>query len=164
VAEWLRSGLQSRLHRFDSGRRLLIRDPFHIRHYVGLAALCAALVIVPGCGGDDNGGDEDPAALRSQDAQAKSDARNLVSNVEACYAEQGTYDLCGTAESLGETGLPIGSDPGQVEVVNAGSQSYEAVGHSKSGTDFKIAKAADGSVGRSCDSPDKGGCMADGRW
>jgi hypothetical protein len=25
VAEWLRSGLQSRLHRFDSGRRLLSR-------------------------------------------------------------------------------------------------------------------------------------------
>jgi hypothetical protein len=25
VAEWLRSGLQSRLHRFDSGRRLLLK-------------------------------------------------------------------------------------------------------------------------------------------
>jgi hypothetical protein len=29
VAEWLRSGLQSRLHRFDSGRRLL--ELLHIR-------------------------------------------------------------------------------------------------------------------------------------
>ena len=29
MAEWLRSGLQSRLHRFDSGRRLL--ELLHIR-------------------------------------------------------------------------------------------------------------------------------------
>jgi hypothetical protein len=28
VAEWLRSGLQSRLHRFDSGRRLTDGCPF----------------------------------------------------------------------------------------------------------------------------------------
>jgi hypothetical protein len=28
LAEWLRSGLQSRLHRFDSGRRLPIIKPF----------------------------------------------------------------------------------------------------------------------------------------
>jgi hypothetical protein len=28
VAEWLRSGLQSRLHRFDSGRRLYRRRQF----------------------------------------------------------------------------------------------------------------------------------------
>src|SRR3954468_6189702 len=32
VAEWLRSGLQSRLHRFDSGRRLALQS--------GVAALC----------------------------------------------------------------------------------------------------------------------------
>jgi hypothetical protein len=28
VAEWLRSGLQSRLHRFDSGRRLSMHEAF----------------------------------------------------------------------------------------------------------------------------------------
>jgi hypothetical protein len=28
VAEWLRSGLQSRLHRFDSGRRLSQKSPY----------------------------------------------------------------------------------------------------------------------------------------
>jgi hypothetical protein len=32
VAEWLRSGLQSRLHRFDSGRRLLL-DAAQLRRY-----------------------------------------------------------------------------------------------------------------------------------
>jgi hypothetical protein len=31
VAEWLRSGLQSRLHRFDSGRRLSFEDHLHNR-------------------------------------------------------------------------------------------------------------------------------------
>ncbi len=32
LAEWLRSGLQSRLHRFDSGRRL-----FHLSRVFALA-------------------------------------------------------------------------------------------------------------------------------
>jgi hypothetical protein len=39
VAEWLRSGLQSRLHRFDSGRRLVAAAPVPER----LRPLCAAI-------------------------------------------------------------------------------------------------------------------------
>jgi hypothetical protein len=37
VAEWLRSGLQSRVHRFDSGRRLSPEAPPH----AGLSAFGA---------------------------------------------------------------------------------------------------------------------------
>src|SRR5205809_6162079 len=46
---------------------------------------------------------------KGQDASAKSDARNMVSQVEACYANQQDYQLC--APSGGKidgsaTGLP----------------------------------------------------------
>src|SRR3954466_10823954 len=160
VAEWLRSGLQSRLHRFDSGRRLsVLRVP--LMRLAVLMAIGGGLGLAPGCGGDD-GGDkgDDPQVVRAQDAQAKADARNLVSTVEACYVEQQTYESCGTAEALGGSGLAVGSGSEQGELRKADATSFEAVGHSKSGTTFTIVKKPDGSVGRSCDAPGKGGCSA----
>jgi type IV pilus assembly protein PilA len=159
VAEWLRSGLQSRLHRFDSGRRLFVPRLSQIR-VVALTALCAALVAVSGCGGGDESKD-----AKTQDAEAKSDVRNLVSHVEACYAEEQTYDSCGTRLRTDGSGLVLGSAPGEVEVVEVGVQTYAAVGHSHSGTDFRIAKeTAGGALRRSCDAPGKGGCSGDGSW
>jgi len=150
---------KQRFHRFDSGRRLLVLP----RRLIALATLCAALAAAPGCGGDDKSSD-DAQAAKSQDAQAKSDVRNLASNVEACYAEQQTYEPCGTPEGLGDTGLPLGSGPGQVEVADAGLSTYKAVGYSESGTKFILTKQADGSARRSCDAAGKGGCAADGTW
>ena len=129
-------------------------------------AIGGGLVLAPGCGdegkGDDKGDDEQ--VVRAQDAQAMADARNLVSTVEACYIEQQTYEPCGTAEALGDSGLALGSGPGQVELATADAMSFEAVGHSQSGTAFKVAKNADGGVTRSCDPPGKGRCSADGSW
>jgi hypothetical protein len=59
----------------------------------------------------------------------------------------------------------LGSAPGEVEVVNVGVQTYSAVGHSHSGTDFTIAKeTAGGALSHSCNAPGKGGCSADGSW
>src|SRR5688500_7331334 len=53
---------------------------------------------------------------KGQDSAAKSDARNLVSHVESCYADKQDYTLCATAANLGTTGLTWGSGAGQVEV------------------------------------------------
>ena len=132
---------------------------FQIR-VVALPALCAAVVSVSGCGGGDDSKD-----AKTQDAEAKSDVRNLVSHVEACYAEEQAYDSCGTISRLGGSGLVLGSAPGEVEVVKVGVQTYAAVGHSHSGTDFTIAKeTAGGGLRRSCDAPGKGGCAGDGSW
>ena len=44
---------------------------------------------------------------KAQDADAKSNARNLVSHVEACQAASEDYSLCDTAAELGTTGLPL---------------------------------------------------------
>ena len=44
---------------------------------------------------------------KGEDADAKSNARNTVSQVESCYANEQDYDKCKTAGDLGNTGLPI---------------------------------------------------------
>src|SRR5258707_2543029 len=44
---------------------------------------------------------------KGQDASAKSDARNLVSHVESCFADAQDYQLCDTATELGVTGLTV---------------------------------------------------------
>src|SRR6476469_1283856 len=53
---------------------------------------------------------------KGQDAAAKSDARNLVSHVESCFADTQDYTQCNGAQ-LGTTGLDIGTAAGQVQVV-----------------------------------------------
>jgi hypothetical protein len=134
-----------------------------IRRLIAAVALAATLVAT-GCGGDEKTDPADAPAAKSQDAQAKSDVRNLVSTVESCYADQQSYASCRTAQSLGDTGLQLGSAPGQVEVSTATADSYEAVGHSESGNDFKIVKEPGGGLQRTCSAPDKGGCPAGGAW
>ena len=42
---------------------------------------------------------------KGQDGSAKSNARNLVSQVESCYAQKQAYSSCNTATALGTTGL-----------------------------------------------------------
>ena len=46
---------------------------------------------------------------KGQDASAKSDARNLVSQVESCFADTQDYAQCNTASALGTTGLDYGT-------------------------------------------------------
>jgi type IV pilus assembly protein PilA len=96
---------------------------------------------------------------KGQDSSAKSDARNLVTHVESCFADTQDYGQCITAAQLGTTGLDIGSTAGQVEVVaaNTSGNSYQVVGHSKSTNNFTITKTAGGAPTRSC-SGSGGGC------
>src|SRR5436309_2968853 len=53
---------------------------------------------------------------KGQDASAKSDARNMVSQIESCFADTQDYSTCRTATDLGTTGLNIGTGQGQVTV------------------------------------------------
>ena len=105
---------------------------------------------------------------KGQDASAKSDARNLVSQVEACFANQQDYTNCkpdATGKVDGSaTGLKVGSTGGEVEVTASGTDTYTIVGHSKSTNDFTITKAADGSISRTCTTQNTGGCPSGGKW
>jgi len=102
---------------------------------------------------------------KGQDGEAKSNARNMVSQVESCYSQKQAYDDCDTAADLGTTGLTIGTADGEVSVTGTG-QGYSIIGQSKSGNDFTIAKdATSGATSRRCTSTGagNGGCNG-GNW
>ena len=113
-----------------------------------------------------------PAFLGQQkkgnDAEAKSNARNAVSQVEACASDYaGVYTNCTTAAQLGNTGLDVVSGTpaaGQVAVTATGSgQGFDVTAASKSGNTFTISKSpTTGISSRSCTGTD-GGCKA-GTW
>mgnify|MGYP003575793292 CR=1 FL=1 len=105
---------------------------------------------------------------KGQDGEAKSNARNMVSQVESCYSQKQSYENCVTAEDLGNTGLTIGTDEGEVSITSTGeapnaNQGYTIVGHSKSGNTFTIEKdAGSGTTTRECTSGGAGNGGCDG--
>src|SRR5919197_4813992 len=95
---------------------------------------------------------------KAQDSSAKSDARNMVSQMESCYTDSNTYTGCpGSA-----TGLTVGTAKGQVAVtITGGGTGYTVDAHSQSDNHFVITKAADGTISRTC-SGSGGGCPTSG--
>ena len=77
---------------------------------------------------------------KGQDASAKSNARNAVSQLEACYADQESYASC----SLTGSGLPVGTTAGNVNASGLGTDTYTVTGYSKSGCQFIIARPTGG--------------------
>lgn len=107
---------------------------------------------------------------KAQDSSAKSDARNVVSQLEACYGDATTYKgskSSGTSASTclpANTGLPIGTAPGEVNVTSATAASYKVVAKSKSNDTFTITKnAKTGVTTRTCTGSSGGGCTKK-RW
>jgi type IV pilus assembly protein PilA len=96
---------------------------------------------------------------KAQDSSAKSDARNMVSQMESCFTDQNTYSGCpGTA-----TGLTIGTAGGQVNVAGQTATGYVVTAYSKSGNTFIITHKDDGTVARTC-TGSGGGCPSSGSW
>jgi type IV pilus assembly protein PilA len=107
---------------------------------------------------------------KGQDSAAKSDARNLVSHVESCYASTQDYTKCTTTQTdIVESGLgPFGTGAGQVTVTPSATDGYVVVGTSKAGGatlhKFTITKTAGQFVKPyTCSPSDKGGCSG-GEW
>jgi type IV pilus assembly protein PilA len=103
---------------------------------------------------------------KGQDADAKSSARNLVSQVESCFATEQNYESCDTAGELGDTGLSYGTAAGEVSVTDSdgAANTYEVTAKSKSGNDFIITKGTNGASTRSCTPTGEGGCPNSGVW
>lgn len=114
-------------------------------------------VVVDGLGSSEVSSPDDSAS------SAKSDARNMVSQVESCYTDTQDYGRCRTATELGDTGLTIGSAPGSVEVTQATADTFEIVAHSGGGDGYTITKTPGGEITRTCavGSP---GCSDAGQW
>jgi type IV pilus assembly protein PilA len=96
---------------------------------------------------------------KGRDADAKANARNMVSQLESCYVEQSSYTGSGPGSSClsGNTGLTIGSGAGQVNVSGVGTNAYTIGAKSGSGAVYTITKNA-GTITRTCT-----GC-AGGSW
>jgi type IV pilus assembly protein PilA len=104
---------------------------------------------------------------KGQDASAKTDARNAVSQVESCASDYaGDYSNCTTAAQLGATGLNVvttAPTAGQVQITANGTSStgfgYIISAGSKSGNTFTITKAgATGITTRTCTTVGQGSC------
>ena len=82
---------------------------------------------------------------KGYDADAKSNVRNMVSQVEACGVDTNSnYTNCTTAAQLGDTSLPIGTGSGQVSVTSAGQDTYTITDLSRSGKSFTLTKSTAG--------------------
>jgi type IV pilus assembly protein PilA len=89
---------------------------------------------------------------KSQDSSAKSDARNVVSQMESCFTDAQTYAGC---ESTIEKGPTITAAGGSV-TANA-AVGFTVVAKSESGNAFTITKDASG-YHRTCTQTGQGGC------
>jgi len=103
---------------------------------------------------------------KGQDADAKSNARNLVSQIESCFASEQDYTKC---TSPANTGLPVGTGTGQVSAASASSSDYTVTAKSKASSGgvhtFVITKASLGGAStRTCTPTGQGGCPSSGNW
>jgi type IV pilus assembly protein PilA len=95
---------------------------------------------------------------KGQDASAKSDARNAVTQVESCYADAQDYTGCATTAALTAAGLPL------ITAATGTASTYSVSATSKSTNVFTIARDAAGVVTRTCTTAGKGSCPAGGKW
>jgi type IV pilus assembly protein PilA len=107
---------------------------------------------------------------KGQDADAKSNARNLVSQVESCFATEQDYQKCDDSTALANTGLSLGTGAGQVDVAASSATAYTVTAYSKAETsgnkhEFEIDKGGLGSASqRNCTPTGQGGCPTSGKW
>jgi prepilin-type N-terminal cleavage/methylation domain-containing protein len=93
---------------------------------------------------------------KGHDADAKANARNLVSLIDACYTGKNDYRQCSDVAGLGgNIGIPYGSNPGQAEVTASTIDSYTVTATSVATTGgvhntFSISRDTQGVISRSC--------------
>ena len=89
---------------------------------------------------------------KGEDTDAKADARQLVTHVETCGIDgRGDFSACDQTAMAGlNTGLPLGSAPGEVEITSVGNGEFEIRAHSLSGRKYVITRNA-GGLTRSCE-------------
>ena len=103
---------------------------------------------------------------KGQDADAKSNARNLVTATESCYADTQDYQVCESADThqdITTSGLSLGAADGSVSSTSGAANGYVIVGHSRSGNDFTITKVGGNAPTRACTAANSGGCSG-GSW
>jgi len=110
-------------------------------------------------------------SIKAQDAEAKSNARNIIAVVEACNTREDDYRNCESADNPGirDAGIALGGGRGQVVVTSSNRRSFLIVSRSRSGNLFMLTKTDGAGAVRTCAvqaDVDKGGCSAkpNGTW
>ena len=103
---------------------------------------------------------------KSQDAGAKTQARNAATAMESIYTDDqnyGTGNQLAAAQAVEPT---LGTESVTVTVTGSGAAGYTiTAAHATTGQTFTLTKtAATGAVSRTCTPTGEGGCPADGTW
>ena len=107
--------------------------------------------------------------LKGQDAAAKSNARNMVSQISACYEEVDGYVGCTARLTTSETGLPVGAGAGKVEITAESVTGYTIVATSNGSSGganhtFTVDYQQTTGITHDCLTRGRGGCPDDGNW
>ena len=98
---------------------------------------------------------------KGQDAEAKSNVRNLVSHMESCFTTGETYVGCNATQSdIANSGLPVAGAGASLAISGQTATDYKIVGTSKSGNTFTYDKQGS-TVNKTCTG--NAGCNA-GKW
>jgi type IV pilus assembly protein PilA len=105
---------------------------------------------------------------RGEDADAKSNARNLAAEVDFCFAPAEDFRECATEDKLGDVSVAWGDDPGEAQVTDTTETTFTVVAVSKAETGgenhtFTIERNINGDNRRTCAPENRGGCR-DGVW
>ena len=100
---------------------------------------------------------------RGQDADAKSNVRNMLGQLESCFTSTQSYSSCDTSQEVTDGGISLGSAAGQVSLTLTGS-AFTVVGHSVSGNDFTVTRSGSGPLSYACTQVGKGSCKGGGKW
>ena len=91
---------------------------------------------------------------------------HLKEETTCCYTQEQDYKNCtNSAQDLQDSGIPLGTAGGQVNVTSTAADSYEVVGTSKSGNKFTITKSGGSFVKPyTCSTGGTAGCATGGKW
>jgi type IV pilus assembly protein PilA len=108
-------------------------------------------------------------SVKAQDAEAKSNARNIITVVEACATVEDDYRQCESDDVPGikDAGIALGGGKGQVVVTSSQRRSFLIVSLSRSGNVYRLARIEGGGASRTCTVPagnERGGCSPAGTW
>ncbi|HKP91795.1 MAG TPA: prepilin-type N-terminal cleavage/methylation domain-containing protein [Thermoleophilaceae bacterium] len=111
---------------------------------------------------------------KGKDADAESNARNLVSKVELCYATNEDYRLCDDVTKLGgpgELGVPYGTAEGEASVISTTKTTFQVTAVSRAETDgskhtYSITKGPSGVSDKTCTAgaTNNNGACKNGNW
>ena len=105
---------------------------------------------------------------KGEDASAKSNARNAVSEIESCFTDTGNFTLCDDGTELGDLGVTIGgggtysgadcAPPAEGICINSEETEYRVRAKSKSGNIFQIDHVGNSRTCAIANTDHPGGC------